>query len=181
VGVKGHNHRSLHLEMVGDYDQRLPDGPTLTNTLAALGALHNRLKLDPKNLLFHRDYSYKSCPGNKVTKEWITPKIEDWIAHYREEIDSPPEEAIDETPPIDQMSLEEFVRSLADQRMSPVNPDAALYRKAIELGLLGPTTDEIHFEADGQAFIVQLFMDALVVPVGKWDQVKRLNDVKGET
>jgi hypothetical protein len=181
VGVKGHNHRSLHLEMVGNYDQRLPDGPTLANTVAALGALHNRLGLDPKDLLFHRDYSYKSCPGNMVTKEWIIPKIEDWIAHYREQDDLPPSEAIEETPPIDQMSLEEFVHSLADQRMAPVNPEAAIHKKAIELGLLGPITDEIHLEADGQAYIVQLFMDALVVPIGQWDQVKRLNDVKSES
>jgi hypothetical protein len=180
VGVKGHNLGSLHVEMVGDYDERLPDGPTLTNTVAALGALFNRLGLDPKDLLFHRDYSYKSCPGEMVTKEWIIPQIEDWIARYRGEIESPPAEAA-ETEPIDQMTLREFVSSLADQRMAPINPGTALYKKGVELGLLGPISDEIPFEVDGQAYIVQLFMDALVVPFGQWDQVKRLDDMESET
>ncbi len=181
VGVKGHNRGSLHVEMVGNYDERLPDGPTLTNTVAALGALFNRLGLDPKDLLFHRDYSYKSCPGTKVTKEWIIPQIEDWIARYRGEVEAPPAAEAAETQPVDQMSLREFVQSLADQRMSPINPNAALYKKAMELGLLGPISDEIPFEVDGQAYIVQLFMDALVVPVGQWDQVKRLDDAERET
>lgn len=180
VGVKGHNVGSLHVEMVGDYDQQLPDGPTLTNTVAALGALYNRLKLDPKDLLFHRDHSYKSCPGHMVTKEWIMPKVGGWIARYRGEAEAPlPEPA--EAPPIEQMTLKEFAQSLADQHMAPINPNAALYKKGIELGLLGPLSDEISFEADGQAYIVQLFIDALVVPVGEWDQVKRLDDVERET
>jgi hypothetical protein len=187
IGVKGQNQLSLHLEMVGNYDERLPDGPTLTNTVAALGALFNRLGLDPQDLLFHRDYSYKSCPGNKVSKEWIIPQIEAWIASYRGEIEAPPADVEAEAeaeaaqpPPLDQMSLRQFVESLAEERMSPVNPDAALYRKALELGLLGPISDEIPFEADGKAYMVQLFIDALVVPIGQWDQVKRLHDMSAE-
>jgi len=172
VGVRGHNRGSLHLEMVGNYDERPPDGPTLANTVAALGALFNRLELNPQDLFFHRDYSYKSCPGNTVTKEWIIPQIEAWIIRYRAEVVAVPH---------DQVSLRQFVQSLADQRMSPVNSDAALYKKATEIGLLGPISDEIPFEVDGQAYIVQLFMDALVVPVGQWDQVKRLDEMDHET
>jgi len=180
VGVRGHNRGSLHLEMVGNYDERPPDGPTLANTVAALGALFNRLELYPQDLLFHRDYSYKSCPGNRVTKEWIIPQIEAWITRYRAEVVAPPAEAPPAVPD-DHVSLRQFVQSLADQRMSPVNSDAALYKKATEIGLLGPISDEIPFEVDGQAYIVQLFMDALVVPVGQWDQVKRLDDMDHET
>jgi hypothetical protein len=176
IGVKGHNRGSLHVEMVGNYDERLPDGPTLTHTVAALGALFNRLELDPQDLLFHRDTSYKSCPGTMVTKEWIIPQIEDWIARYRGELEAPAAE-VPETPAIEHMSLREFVQSLADERMTPANPDAALYKKGVKLGLLGPVSDEIPFEVNGQAYLVQLFMDALVVPVGQWDQAKRLDEV----
>jgi hypothetical protein len=151
--------------------------------VAALGALFNRLHLNPQGLLFHRDYSYKSCPGSMVTKEWIIPQIEAWIAHYRGEVEeelqpAEAEEAAEPAPvPLDAMSLRAFVESLAVERMSPVNPDAALYKKAVELGLLGPISDEIPFEADGQAYIIQLFMDALIVPIGQWDQIQRLQDV----
>ena len=69
---------------------------------------------------------------------------------------------------------------MADQHVAPFNPEAALYKKAIELGMLGPLSEEIPFEVDDQAYIVQLFIDALVVPVGQWDQVQRLPDEEGE-
>jgi hypothetical protein len=177
VGVQGHNQGSLHVEMVGNYDESLPEGPTLANTVAVLGALCDRLGLDPQNLLFHRDYSYKSCPGNKVTKDWIIPQVEEWIVNYRAGAESPPVET-DEAIPVERMSLREFVQTLADQHVAPINPDAALYKKARKLGMLGPISDEIPFEADGQAYMVQLFMDALVVPVGDWDRVRRLKDME---
>ena len=179
VGVKGHNRKSLHVEIVGDFDEQMPDGPTWSNTIAALGALFNRLELDPNDLLFHRDYSYKSCPGSRVTKAWVIPQIEEWIAHRRTELELPPAKPAD-TAPIDQMSLREFAQSLADRHVAPINSNAALYKKAMELAMLGPITDEIPFEADGQAYIVQLFMDALVVPVGQWDQVKRLGNLESD-
>ena len=68
VGVYGHNIGTRHLEMVGNYDEQLPSGPTLENTVAALGILHEKLGLDVRELNFHRDFSTKSCPGWAVQK-----------------------------------------------------------------------------------------------------------------
>ncbi len=160
VGVRGQNHRSLHLEMVGDYDDALPSGKTWTNSVAALGVLHVRLGLDPKKLMFHRDFSTKSCPGNAVSKEWAIPQLEAWLSAFRA-----------------QRGLRSRVMAQAARLIYPhVNQDAALYQKSVALGLLGPLSDELTIDADGQQYIVQFFIDALVVPVGQWDQVKRLAD-----
>ena len=161
VGVIGHNHRSLHLEMVGDYDSRLPSGKTWANTVTALGILHIRLGLNPQSLMFHRDFSHKTCPGRSVSKEWVIPQVEAWVNDFSK-----------------QQSLRNAVMDQARRLLYPiVNPDAALYKKSQERGLLGALSDEWTVDASGQRYVVQFFIDALVAPSGQWSQVKRLAEV----
>jgi len=82
IGVKGHNKWTKHIEMVGNYDTKLPEGAILENTIAVLGYLLYKFGLPMQNLLFHRDFSFKTCPGKMVTKEWIYPKVGLWIEKY---------------------------------------------------------------------------------------------------
>lgn len=162
VGVYGHNYRSRHLEMVGNYDETLPDGATLENTIAATGILHERLGLDIRKLNFHRDFSTKSCPGWAVTKEWFIPQVERWIEVYRRQR-------------AERLSAlrRSLVRMIQDL-LVPTNGQAALAKAAVERGLLGALTHEIPMEIDEQAYIVQLFAEALIVPVNQWDSVQSL-------
>ena len=164
VGVYGHNYRTRHLEIVGDYDQVLPDGPTLGNTVAALGILHERLGLPVEVLGFHRDFATKSCPGWAVQKDWIIPKVAAWIREYRRGNDE---------------RLSDLRRSLLrllGEQIVPLNPTTALARGAEARSLLGALTNEIPMEIDGQAYIVQLFAEALIVPVNDWDSVQTLGE-----
>jgi len=75
-----HNVGTIGLEMVGDYDVFRPSGAVLENTLAALGILFRETGLPATGLRFHRDVSTKTCPGKAVTKEWIIPLVEAWMA-----------------------------------------------------------------------------------------------------
>ncbi|MHB1295143.1 MAG: peptidoglycan recognition protein family protein [Anaerolineae bacterium] len=162
VGAKGHNTRTRHLEMVGDFDAALPDGPTLQNTIVALGVLHERLGLDIKALNFHRDYSTKTCPGRAVSKSWIIPQVEAWIEQYRaQKLEGAG--AVRAT----------LVRLVQDMLCS-TNPNAALAKAAAQRGLLGAISREVPLEIDDQSFVMQVFADALIVPANRWSEVQSL-------
>jgi hypothetical protein len=164
VGVYGHNYRSRHIEMVGNYDEGMPSGATLLNTIAALGVLHERLGLDIRQLNFHRDFSTKSCPGWAVEKDWIIPQVETWIAAYRAHQGS------------EMSSLRRTLVAMLGDLLVGANPLAALAKGAATRGMLGALTDEVPMEIDGKSYVVQFFADALLVPVNAWDQVQSLGE-----
>lgn len=77
------NSTAIGIEVLGDYDDENPrSGRGLVaweNTFQATSALLAWLKLTPgpKTVLFHRDdpKTSKSCPGTKVTKDWVLAGI----------------------------------------------------------------------------------------------------------
>ncbi len=170
VGVYGHNYRTRHLEMVGDYDNELPSGATLRNTIVALGVLHEKLGLDIRNLCFHRDYSSKSCPGWAVQKEWIIPHVERWIQEYRAARRPRPH-------PEDELSsLRASLRKLAADLLVDVDLQSPLTLAAGERGLLGPLSRQIPIEIDEQGYVVQFFAEALLAPANRADEVLSLGE-----
>lgn len=67
---------SIGLEMVGDFDQRRPEGRTWAHTVAVLAGLRARIGRPLADILsFHRDYSTKSCPGTAVNREWVLGEV----------------------------------------------------------------------------------------------------------
>lgn len=164
VGVYGHNYRTRHIEIVGDYDNQQPSGAILENTIVTLGILHERFGLDIRQLGFHRDFSTKSCPGWAIEKSWIIPLAEAWIAAYRR-VNGEAFSALRRS----------LLRMIQDQLVI-ANPSAALAKEAERRGYLGALSHEIPMEIDDQAFVVQLFADALLVPVPKWDNVHSLRE-----
>jgi len=166
VGALGHNTGTRHLEMVGDYDNALPSGPTWANTVAALGILHIKLGLDIQQLWFHRDVSYKSCPGWAVQKSWVIPQVAAWIEEYRR------------THPA--TLRERLTAHLASQgKLVPANPGAALAASGAARGLVGAITDETPIDVDGRRHIVQFFAEALIVPQDRWNDVRSLREFEG--
>lgn len=66
------NKGSIGIEMVGNYDRKIPSGKIWNNTKRVLKILLDRFNLKPKDVHFHREYnSKKSCPGRAVTKKWV--------------------------------------------------------------------------------------------------------------
>lgn len=165
VGALGHNTGTRHLEMVGDYDAVQPSGATWENTVAALGILHCKLGLDIQRLCFHRDVSYKSCPGWAVQKSWVIPQVAAWIDDYRR---------------MHPASLRDRLTAhLASHgKLVPTNPNAALATSGVARGLLGAISDEMPISLDGQMHIVQFFAEALIVPQDRWDEVRSLREIE---
>lgn len=164
VGVYGQNCRARHLEMVGDYDNERPSGATLANTVVALGIMHERFGLDIRALNFHRDFATNSCPGRAVDKGWLIPLVEEWIANYRR--------SNEQRLP----NLRRTLRRMIADLIAPENPQAALFKSAQARGLLGAITDEFPMEIEDQGYVVQLFAEALIVPVHQWDKVRSLQE-----
>lgn len=163
VGALGHNTGTRHLEMVGDYDATLPSGATWENTVAALGILFIKLGLDVQQLCFHRDVSYKTCPGSAVQKSWVIPQVAAWIDAYRQAHPA--------------TLRERLVAHLASQgKLVTTNPSAALATSAVARGLVGAISDEMPIDVDGQMHIVQYFAEALVVPQNRWNEVRSLRE-----
>jgi hypothetical protein len=164
VGVYGQNYRSRHLEIVGDYDNETPSGAILTNTIAALGILHEKLGLDIRRLNFHRDFATNSCPGRAIEKGWLIPQVQEWLTAYRKEQQ-------EQLP-----ALRQRLKELAGGLLVPTNPDFALAKAARERGLLGAISSEIPMEVEGRGYVVQFFAEALLVPVNEWDQAQSLRE-----
>lgn len=70
------NSGSVGVEMVGNFDEKLPSGEVWENTKVVLKVLLKKFNLKPEDIHFHREYNpNKSCPGNIVTKEWISSML----------------------------------------------------------------------------------------------------------
>jgi hypothetical protein len=170
VGVYGHNYRSRHLEMVGNYDEQPPSGPTLRNTIVALGILHEKFGLDIRNLYFHRDFSTKSCPGWAVRKEWIIPQVERWIQEYRAARQPRPQ------PEDDLASLRVALKAMLADLLVDLDLESPLTLAAQERGLLGPLTRQVPIEIEEQGYLVQFFAEALLAPANRGNEVVSLGE-----
>lgn len=67
---------SIGIEVVGDYDTERWSGHTLSNTLATIRILMEKLAIDTEHVTFHRDWTnQKSCPGHAIMKEWLFKEL----------------------------------------------------------------------------------------------------------
>lgn len=107
---------SIGVEMVGNFDRKLPAGSVWENTVSVLAALCARMGKEPEAAIsFHRDYSRKTCPGSAVTKYWVHQETEKRLAA------APGEMAVVAPPRI---SAEKF-RSILVSGASPAAPFSA--------------------------------------------------------
>lgn len=70
------NFRSIGIEVVGNYDQKVWSGAVKANALATIAALRDKLSLTFDQVKFHRDYApYKTCPGKAITRDWLQNQL----------------------------------------------------------------------------------------------------------
>jgi hypothetical protein len=69
---------SIGIEVVGNYDGEKWSGETKKNALGAVVALQKKLGIDESKIMFHRDFSKKSCPGWAITKNWVFSEIKNF-------------------------------------------------------------------------------------------------------
>lgn len=174
VGVLGHNTGTRHLEMVGNYDDELPSGATLRNTIAALGILHVKLGLDIANLNFHRDFSSKTCPGRAVTKAWIIPQVAQWIEAYKRSKAPAPAPVPDATYEV----LRDALTAMIKRQFVPANDKTLIAQDAVRRRLLGPLTYQLPMEIRGEAYLVQIYAEGLMVKADRSGEVLSLAEME---
>lgn len=84
ASIKGRNSLGFAVEMVGNFDKGKDRISELQlNAIVELWAfLCDKFSLDPKkNIIFHREYASKTCPGTGIDKVWfvnlVIEKMED--------------------------------------------------------------------------------------------------------
>lgn len=69
---------SIGIEVVGNYDNTTWAEPIYTYTLETILHLQKWRGLDSTDIVLHRDYNKtKSCPGKKITYDWIQQQLQE--------------------------------------------------------------------------------------------------------
>ncbi|MGQ9926798.1 MAG: peptidoglycan recognition protein family protein [Chloroflexaceae bacterium] len=172
---------SIGLEMVGNFDTRLPGGAMWQHALAVMGELSRRLKIPPRTLIsFHRDYTnLKSCPGWAVSKAWVWSQVEAYLAGVAPPPPPPP-------PPAPLPSDERLLEALLDQSYrcragsQGHNPAWAFHQYAVQQGLGMPVGPSVTEMIAGKRINYQPFArDTLFVEVPNWGDVQTLSALLG--
>ncbi len=72
IHVRGWNEGTWGVEIVGDYRYRLPEGPTLTNAVAAVSILLRKISEGTDILAYHHQLNRDTdCPGAKFMEHWM--------------------------------------------------------------------------------------------------------------
>lgn len=77
AGIEGHNTGGIMFEMIGDFDigQDKLDGKQLYAVTRAVAVLLKKFGLDYKDIVFHREFAPKSCPGTGINKDWFIDMV----------------------------------------------------------------------------------------------------------
>lgn len=73
AGIAGHNNGGIMFEIIGNFDkgEEVLEGKQLDAIIAATRALMEKFKLNTEAIVFHREYSEKTCPGSGLQKDWF--------------------------------------------------------------------------------------------------------------
>ena len=85
------NYRSVGIETIGNFDSENPaTNKSMKNSLRLMAMLCEIYSLDPeKDIYFHRDVTWKTCPGSRVTKTWITEEVKKQMSNNEDCKDLP--------------------------------------------------------------------------------------------
>lgn len=81
------NTKSIGIEVVGDYDEKVWEGAIKDNVVGVLKALMEKLNITTTGLHFHNEYSPKSCPGKMITKQYVLSLLSEEISPKRKELE----------------------------------------------------------------------------------------------
>lgn len=77
---KGMNTRAIGVCFVGNYDEIEPPEEMLRIAIHRLiGPLMVMLGIPSSNILYHRDYAVKTCPGTKFSRALVDRYLAEWL------------------------------------------------------------------------------------------------------
>jgi len=84
ASIKGHNESALAIEIIGNFDEEQLLSPQREAVIKLVMAAQDVLGLDNENIIFHREYSDKTCPGMNIQKQDFLNWIDAWRKSERE-------------------------------------------------------------------------------------------------
>lgn len=78
AGITGHNKGGIMFEMIGDFDTGKDqlEGKQLYSITRSVAMLLKKFNLTYNDIVFHRDYAPKTCPGSGINKEWFIQMVQ---------------------------------------------------------------------------------------------------------
>lgn len=84
------NAYGFSVETVGNFDYEDPiTSRSMRTSLDALACVHRRWQIPVEHCFFHRDVEQKSCPGAKVTLEWVHDQLRARLGETRPSKEEP--------------------------------------------------------------------------------------------
>jgi hypothetical protein len=81
AGIKGHNKGGIMIEMIGNFDigqEKLDNGQLYAATKAG-AILVEKFNLTTNDIVFHNEFSNKTCPGSSINKDMFVGLIQNII------------------------------------------------------------------------------------------------------
>ncbi|WP_017754664.1 peptidoglycan recognition protein family protein [Calidifontibacillus oryziterrae] len=77
AGISGHNKGGVMFEIIGNFDkgEEQLEGKQLEAIIGAVRLIISKFNLKLDNIIFHREYSSKTCPGTGITKDWFLEQV----------------------------------------------------------------------------------------------------------
>lgn len=77
AGITGHNTGGIMFEIIGDFDigQDKLEGKQLYSITRAVAVLLRKFNIDYSDIVFHREYAPKTCPGTGIQKDWFIDMV----------------------------------------------------------------------------------------------------------
>ena len=128
IGVTDNNLRNRHIEIVGNFDSRLPDEESLKSAVWAAAVLLKSAGLPITALSYHSaEKPEKSCPGDLFVANWQL--FVGWV------------QLVLDGGLMTQAEIEKALGTEMQQHIVPLNPTAALEKAGAALGLLPAGTE----------------------------------------
>ncbi|MDD4407395.1 MAG: N-acetylmuramoyl-L-alanine amidase, partial [Bacilli bacterium] len=123
------NKGSIGIEMVGNYDKKVPKGKIWEKTKRVLNILLKKFDLNVKDIHLHRKFNpNKSCPGKAITLKWIYSELKGVFS----------------------ATYPDFIRF--DKNPTKPNEDAFLFSKKYPIFLVADGVTQSHFKNGKYAY-----------------------------
>jgi len=75
ASIKGHNTGAIAICMVGNFDYEKPTNLQILSIGYKVRNLMDEYNVEPNKIIFHREFSDKTCPGNNIKKDNFMKEI----------------------------------------------------------------------------------------------------------
>lgn len=84
ASIKGHNKGAVAIAIIGNFDEEQLVSPQREAVIKLIMTIQDVLGLTNEDIIFHREYSSKTCPGKNIDKQEFLEWINAWRRSLKE-------------------------------------------------------------------------------------------------